>query len=163
MKYILKFVKIITAVLVITITIRIFLFSPSTIDGRSMEPTLLDSQWILVSNVSLLFSQPQKNDIVQIIHPEIPQFIVKRIIATPGDTVIEKEDSITVMDQNNEIFTIYLNDTLNTSQTTKRIKIEKNEYYILGDNYNQSVDSRNFGPIHRSLILGEVIRIPAFK
>lgn len=160
MKYVINFLKIATAIFILTFFVRILIISPSKINGRSMEPTLHDTQFILVNKLSYFFITPSRNDVVQFIHPNVPAFVVKRIIGVPGDTISIDNEEISVTDQNGQTHTHPLPANSKIGFRVYDLTLGVNEYFLLGDNPDESTDSRHYGPIHRSKIVGSVI-IPA--
>lgn len=104
-----------------------------------MEPTFNQGQRLLVSNAYWLVGGIKKNDIVVVKSND--EFIIKRVYALEGETV--------------DLFNI----PENYSLTEGEYKVPPGKIYILGDNRPMSEDSRQFGPVDRSEILGKVIVI----
>ena len=141
------------------------------VDGNSMDPTLRNDQRVFVnkfvyfdpivfkSNLNLSFDStlnPKKGDIV-VFDPPFPydasgkQF-VKRIIAVPGDTI---ENSSGIILVNGKPFGNDFGATSEISEVPKTL-VPEGYYYVLGDNRNSSNDSRNFGFVPRTSIIGRV-------
>lgn len=131
-------------IVVVVILIRSFLVTPIIVDGNSMNPTLNDNEMML------LWKQGNINrfDIVVI---DIPNdHLIKRVIALPKET-IKCEDHV-----------IYVNDeALDSSygsgvtEDFPSITLGDDEYFVLGDNRENSTDSRVIGPIQKSQIKGK--------
>lgn len=131
------------------------------IDGRSMVPTFVDNQYVLVSRVHYLFGEPAHGDIVVFDAPGDDNsrnnpLLIKRLIGMPGDHVVISEGTVTVngvlLDEP------YINtDTPFTCSRHCDIVLEANQYFLMGDNRNHSNDSRAFGPVDRSRIVGEAL------
>ena len=141
------------------------------VDGNSMDPTLRNDQRVFVnkfvyfdplvfkSNLNLSFDStlnPKRGDVV-VFDPPFPydasgkQF-VKRIIAVPGDTI---ENSSGIILVNGKPFGNDFGATSEISEVPKTL-VPKGYYYVLGDNRNSSNDSRNFGFVSRTSIIGRV-------
>ena len=141
------------------------------VDGNSMDPTLRNDQRVFVnkfvyfdpivlnSNLNLNFDStfnPKKGDVV-VFDPPFPydasgkQF-VKRIIAIPGDTI---ENSSGIILVNGKPFGNDFGVTSEISEVPKTL-VPEGYYYVLGDNRNSSNDSRNFGFVPRTSIIGRV-------
>lgn len=127
-----KSVKILWLTLLFGIVIiRIFVFSAVRVSGISMLPTLQDEQIIFVNKMAYWKNAPQNGDIVIVREPIDNIQVVKRIVGTPG-TAITIED--------------------------KTFILKEDEYYIEGDNRDNSIDSRAYGPIRSERIIGKVIK-----
>ena len=141
------------------------------VDGNSMDPTLRNDQRVFVnkfvyfdpivfkSNLNLSFEStlnPKRGDVV-VFDPPFPydasgkQF-VKRIIAVPGDTI---ENSSGIILVNGKPFGNDFGSTSEISEVPKTL-VPEGYYYVLGDNRNSSNDSRNFGFVPRTSIIGRV-------
>lgn len=153
-------VKIVIISLAIIVPIRYFIVQPFFVKGASMEPTFEDNNYILIDEISYRFRDPEREEVVVFRFPEDrKQFFIKRIVGMPGETVEIKNDKVIIHNkQNPSGFT--LNETyLDKGQHTMgdmRIKLDQNEYFVLGDNRLRSSDSRRWGPLNRSLITGRV-------
>lgn len=112
-------------------------FHTIEVKGPSMEPTFTQGQRLLVSKAWWLVGDIRKNDIV--VFKRDDEFVIKRVYAVGGETV----DFYNVPESYNLLSGEY--------------KVPAGEYYVLGDNRPVSEDSRVFGPIDRSEILGKVI------
>lgn len=142
---------------VIISVIMLCFFRFTIVNGQSMEPSLYNNEKLLLSTTSYVFSEPERGDII-VVKPEAinVDYIIKRIIAIPGDTVEIKDNVIYVNDI--AIDEPYLTEQMITSDIEK-FKLANNEYFICGDNRNNSLDSRSeiLGPITKDEIFGKVI------
>lgn len=129
------------------------------IQGASMEPTLHDEQFLLVNKVLYqLLGDPQRGDIVvfeawqQGSNGEERDYI-KRVIGVPGDT-IEIRDNLVLV--NNQVLSEpYLDDDNARSRAVGPIVLGSSEYFVMGDNRDNSSDSRDFGPLEKDRIIGK--------
>jgi len=171
-----EFVKMLVLSLAIILPVRAFLIQPFYVKGASMEPNFFDHEYLIVDEISYRFNQPARGEIVVFRYPLNPQeFFIKRIIALPGESIQFKEGKIYIYNLQNPQGILlnepYLDPSLITNASTDgKILLGPNEYYLLGDNRMASKDSRIFGPVNRSFIVGRVFfrglplnRINTFK
>lgn len=116
--------------------------------GPSMEPTLYNGERLLVDRSAYNVAKPLLNDVAALINPLDGRFNVKRVVALEGDEVEISQEGLRI---NGEL----LPRTEGQWQDKKYI-LQADEVYVLGDNRYNSSDSRDFGPIKISKILGEV-------
>jgi signal peptidase I len=138
------------------------------IEGRSMVPTFLDHQRVLVnrfvytrSSVSLLgdegylFHGPQRGDVIVFKPPTNDQTdFVKRVIGIPGDVVDIRPSEDGQVYVNGERTDYVATTTDARSYFNFPITVPDDEYFVLGDNRGASNDSRNFGYVHANDIVG---------
>ncbi len=138
----------------------IIFFLVNTLTGRyevqsiSMEPTLHEGQYLIVSKIAYWFHNPERGDVVVLDPPNGQSTIpyIKRIVGLPGE-VIEIRDGRVWVDG------IALNEPYISgppSYTQKRILYE-DEYMVLGDNRNNSSDSHVWGLLPRENIIGKSV------
>jgi signal peptidase I len=152
-------VVLLVAVLV-AVGIRTFVVQTFYIPSASMEPTLMIGDRILVDKVSYHLHAVHRGDIVvfstppgENAGPDVKD-LVKRVIGLPGDT-ISSAGGVVVIDGKPLKEPWLVKGTVTTGITTQTIR--SGEYFVMGDNRSDSQDSRFFGPIHRSLIVGRVV------
>jgi signal peptidase I len=136
-----------------------FLLQSVKVVGRSMVPTLYDSQHYLLNRWVYYVHAPQRSDVVVLRDPSDNGFSVKRIIATPGDSIYLKDGSVYL--NGCKLAEAYLAPGTQTFTDSKYrgelILCGKGQYFLLGDNRPNSVDSRTYGPVPRGNILGPII------
>lgn len=128
------------------------------VQGSSMEPTLSPEDNLIVDKISYRFHDPERFDIIVFLFMEEKDtYYIKRIIGLPGETVqIDEEGNIYVDDALLEEH--YGKETiLNPGRAIEPIKLGKDEYFVLGDNRNNSSDGRDpvVGNIRREHIVGK--------
>ena len=142
--------------------IRSFIVEPGRVNGRSMEDTFIDANLFFVNKFELLRKPPQRGEIIQFIDPESNKSVMKRIIGLPGETIkISKGKVFLILPTGEiELHETYLQPETFTYTPSKDTEIYENigpyEYFVLGDNRTESIDSREYGTIHRSYIMGTV-------
>ena len=126
--------------------------------GDSMSSTLVADDSILVNKMIYHFVEPKRNDVVVFRQngQEHSYFNVKRIIGLPGDTIEIKEGLVYV---NGELFEekVETEPIINSGVAGAAYTLEDNEYFVLGDNRNSSIDSRfsSFGTLVKEDIIGK--------
>lgn len=137
-----------------------FLLQSVTVVGRSMVPTLYDSQHYLLNRWIYHVRKPQHSDIVVLRDPADNRFSVKRIVAIPGDSIFLKDGSVYLNGRKlDEPYLLPRTPTFTDSKYRDQLILcGKDQYFLLGDNRLNSVDSRAYGPVPRRNILGPLIR-----
>lgn len=160
--FIYELLKIVVISLVIIIPVRYFLIQPFYVKGASMEPNFYDHEYLIVDEISYRLSEPERGDIIVFRYPRNPQeYFIKRLIALPGEEVQVKGGNVIVYnDKNPEGLVLdetYLDENTKTYGLSEdKVILAADEYFVLGDNRNQSKDSRSFGPVNESFIIGRV-------
>ena len=155
-KEILSWVFYIAFVLVLTWVIITFVGQRTRVDGRSMMNTLHDGDNLIVEKLSYRFSDPKRFDIIVFPPTGKKEYYIKRIIGLPGETVqIDENGNIYIngelLEENYGAETIQ-----NPGRAAKPITLCDDEYFVMGDNRNNSKDSRSeeVGNVKRSQIIG---------
>jgi len=161
--FIFELVKIVVISLVIIIPIRYFLVQPFYVKGASMEPNFYDNEYLIIDEISYRFEKPERGDIVVFRYPRNPQeFFIKRVIGLPGEKIQVKNGDVNIINGYHPggyvLEESYLPEETKTySLSEDVISLEDDEYFLLGDNRNSSKDSRSFGPVNKSFIIGRVM------
>lgn len=150
--------KIVIISLVIIIPIRYFIIQPFFVRGESMAPTFSDGEYLIIDEISYRLTDPQRGDVIVFRFPEDPsQFYIKRIIGLPGESIDIKNGKVLISNQDNPI-EFSLDESYIAVETLGdlNIKLDDNEYFVMGDNRGASSDSRRWGPLDENLIIGKV-------
>jgi signal peptidase I len=128
------------------------------IHGPSMEPGLRSDQGVIVNHLAYIFGAPQRGDVIVFHPPSSPsEEYIKRIIAIPGDTIALTDTAVTV--NGVQLKEPYVNpaDTgpNENGQVIPPTKLGPGEYWVMGDNRGNSIDSRAFGATPRQNIVGK--------
>lgn len=152
--------------ILLALLIREFIFEPIRVKGSSMRSTLENGEMLLVAKIDYLLGEPQRHDVVICHYPGryldkwkiIPQYFVKRLIGLPGDTVAIEEGVVYINGM--PVEEPYL-DPKHTRRkpNMEPLTLEADEYFVLGDNRDNSNDSRRVGPLKRGMIVGKVRRV----
>lgn len=163
LSFVFELLKIVLISFVIIAPIRYFLIQPFYVKGASMEPTFHDHEYLIVDEISYRFHSPKRGEVVVFRYPKNPQeFFIKRIIGFPGEKIQVKDGGIIIYnDEHPEGMTLnetYLDKSVKTySLSEDPIELGPNEYFVFGDNRNASKDSRSFGPVDKSFLIGKVM------
>ena len=153
-------------VLVLTFFVITFVGQRTHVDGSSMEPTLSNDDNLIVDKISYRFTEPKRFDIIVFPYQYADNiFYIKRIIGLPGETVfIDAAGRIFI--NGKEFRESYGKEVISDpGLAAKEIRLGYDEYFVLGDNRNDSSDSRepSVQNIKREDILGRAwIRIYPF-
>jgi len=143
--------------LIIVLPVRWFIAQPFIVSGASMEDTFHSGEYLIVDQLTYHLEEPEAGDVIVFRYPRNPStFFIKRIIGTPGDTVIIEGDTVTV--QNDEhpdglvLDEPYIADMAPNTFLTETLGAR--EYFVMGDNRDKSSDSRVWGVLQRENIIG---------
>lgn len=140
------------AALIAAICIRMFVFELVRVDGNSMKPTLYDGQTLFVEKISLHTGNIQRGDIVIVHYPNRKGAFVKRVVGVAGDRIAVQGGALYVNgERQEESYT--LEDTMRWD--TEEVIVPEGYYYVMGDNRNDSMDSRSIGPISKDAFIGK--------
>jgi signal peptidase I len=137
-----------------------FVFQSVQVVGVSMNPTLHDSDRYFLDRWTYHWHDPKRSDIVVIKDPTDGACVVKRIIAMPGESVYFKDGQVYVNGKmlKEPYLAVGTSTSTNSRAREELIMCGKDQYYVLGDNRDNSYDSRIYGPVRRENILGSVMR-----
>lgn len=127
----------------------------TTVEGISMEDTLFDKDSILIDKMTYRFRNPRRFEII-VFPYEYNVFYIKRVIGLPGDTIQIKNGFIYI--NNKKLKESYGKEKIEEAGIASQpITLGKNEYFVLGDNRNNSLDSREItiGVIPKNKIIGK--------
>jgi signal peptidase I len=143
--------------LIIVIPIRMFIAQPFIVSGASTKNTFESGEYLIVDQVSYRFHEPARGDVIVFRYPRDPsKFYIKRIIAVPGDTITIADDVVTITNTTTpEGFVVeepYIKSMINGTNLTE--VLGEREYFVMGDNRDQSSDSRVWGVLQKERIVG---------
>ncbi|MEK4671142.1 signal peptidase I [Niallia sp. FSL R7-0271] len=129
--------------------IRFYFFSLGKVDGQSMNPTLNDQDYVLLNKVSYKTGEPKRFDIIMFTLPD-NSVLIKRVIGLPGEKIEHKNNNLYINGSVvKEPFLMEETDDFDS------LTIPVGEIFVMGDNRDHSTDSRVFGAIPISHILGK--------
>ncbi len=160
---------------IIAILLTMFVFQSYEVDGPSMETTLYNQDRLIVYKLPVTWSNitntnyvPALGDIIVFTQSSSSSFaneekqLIKRVIGLPGDRVVVKDGEVTVYNQDNpdgfnpDQDAEYGNASRNTPGNVD-ITVQDDQVFVLGDNRNNSLDSRAFGAIEQEAIVGTLV------
>lgn len=135
-----------------------FVGQPVQVSGSSMEPNLSNNQQLIAEKLTYKLREPERGEVAILKHPENPPvLLVKRIVGLPGDTFEIKDGQIYV--NGSKLEEPYINNSeltqgKNKLKDNQKIKVPEDKYIVLGDNRDDSADSRNWGFIDEGSLVG---------
>lgn len=144
--------------IVLALFIIFFVAQSFLVQGSSMEPTLHDGERLLVDKLTYRFREPHRGEIIVFGYPRDPRRkFIKRVIGLPGDTVEIRNRTLEVNGE--PIEESYIRGPM--YQPYPRITVPEGTVWVLGDNRNNSEDSRfeDVGPVPRGNIVGRALFI----
>lgn len=142
---------------ILAILIKVFLFQPFYIPSGSMEPTLVKGDRIIVNKLTYHISEPKRGDIIVFKYPLNPKRdFIKRVIGLPGETLEIRDSKVFI--NGRVIEQPYLPAGLKYEKFPS-VKIPKDQYFMMGDNRNNSEDSRSWGTLPKKNIIGKAMLI----
>ena len=158
MKEIWSYIFLIIATVLVAFVLVFSVGMQTSVIGVAMEPALYNGQEILVNRFVYKLFSPKTGDVVVFLPGgnQNSHYYVKRIAAEPGDTVVIREGILYV---NSVPYTkSELDKIADPGILENELTLEKDEYFVIGDNINNSEDSRsgNIGPIKADSIIGKV-------
>jgi len=135
------------------LVLYVLAFNLSVVRGSSMAPGIHDGDRILVDQLSYLFQDVERGDVVVLRYPLDPEVdYIKRVVGLPGDLVVMAGGELWVNGARLE--ESYVAEADPYTHLCEEVAPE--HYFVLGDNRRHSSDSREFGQVHRSLLRGKV-------
>ncbi|WP_342571770.1 signal peptidase I [Paenibacillus sp. FSL R5-0749] len=151
-------VKTIVVAFVIMMLLNLFVFNLSMVKGQSMQPTLVERDRLFVNKIVYHLDTPSRSDVIVLRDPsegvEKRDFLVKRIVGLPGDTIEVRDHHLYV---NGERQAETYTDIEVQDPDFGPITLEPDHFFVMGDNRHEgkSKDSRVFGSITSDQIVGK--------
>ncbi len=157
----LEFIKIALLAGMTIALVRYFLFKPFYVKGQSMVPTFYEREYLIVDEITYRFREPMRGEVVVFRAPiKQKDYYLKRIIGLPGERVrIDANKVIIYNDEHPNGVVMEETYIPSPEQTIGSVTfiLETTQYFVMGDNRDQSYDSRIFGPIDRDVIIGRAV------
>ena len=145
-----------TALLTVIIYVAVnFTTGRFRIESISMLPTFQPGQYVVVDKLSYLLGKPQRGDVIVFQYPLAPdKDYIKRVIGLPGETVSIGGGVVSVNGQ--PLNEPYIATPPNLGGTWA---LSPAQYFVMGDNRNNSSDSRSWGPLERKYLIGKAVLV----
>ncbi len=158
-----EWLKALAVGVVIVLVVRIFLFSNYVVEGVSMQPTLQDGNKLVINKIGYQIGDFDRFDVI-VFHANESEDYVKRVIGLPGDEISYEDDQLYI---NGEYYEEpYLEEfrteegrltgDFTLEELTGESEVPEGQLFVLGDNRQESLDSRIFGFIDQDSVVGKV-------
>lgn len=169
-------VYIVVISLIIVLPIRAFIAQPYIVSGASMDNTFQNGNYLIVDEISYRFEQPKRGEVIVLKTPpkaldlqKLPEtktvYYIKRIIGLPGETVEINGAQVKIYNKENpkglilnEPYTFFDKNSAAAeifSNLKLKVTLKDGEYFVMGDNRNNSSDSRVWGVLPKANIIGK--------
>ena len=156
-----ELLKLVFISLAIVIPFRLFIAQPFIVDGASMDPTFHTGDYLIVDELSYRFKTPERGSVLIFKYPRDPsKSFIKRVIGLPGETISLVNGKVSIINKEHpEGMPLNLNESFVkfVKQETANFVLGDDEYFVMGDNRAGSADSRAWGPVPASNIVGRPI------
>lgn len=144
---------------IIVVPIRVFIAQPYIVSGASMDPTFQSGNYLIVDQLSYRFTEPERGEVIIFRYPVDPsKFFIKRVIGLPLETIRIENGDVAIVNETNpdgiHIEEPYKKEAFTATMT---VTLKADEYFVMGDNRNESLDSRIWGPLPKDLIVGRAL------
>ncbi len=139
-------------IILVVLFIKAFIVTPIKVNGESMYPTLEEGDIMILNKTAYYFNKPERFDIVVVNMPD--EYLIKRVIGLPGEHIEYKNNTLYVDGKKvKENFKHGVTANFNIEELGSDT-IPLNTYLVLGDNRENSLDSRELGFIREDQLLG---------
>lgn len=142
--------QVVVPAILLALSVHIFLAQATVVYGQSMQPILQPAERLVIEKVSYYFGPPQRNDIVVVDLPQMSDLLIKRVVGLPSEVVELREGQLLINGQ--PIDQSFIRSP--GGATYGPVILGPDAYFVMGDNRNNSNDSRVLGEIPRDAIVG---------
>lgn len=158
--YFFELIKVVVISALIVAPIRYFLIQPFSVSGASMQPQFYDGEYLIVDEFTYRREEPKRGDVVVFRYPNKPSdFYIKRIVGLPGETIKIKDGKLEIYNEKNPWGLVLSEPYLKKDEITRgemSVKINKDNFFVMGDNRQASSDSRVWGTVDKKFFIGKV-------
>ncbi len=143
--------------LLMVFLVRTFIAQPFVVSGASMEPTFHTNEYLIVDQLSYELHNPNRGEVIIFKYPLIPsRFFIKRVIGLPGETIKITGNTVEIKEVGAETFFTLDEPYIEfPKESYVETTLAEDEYFVMGDNRMASLDSRSWGPLKESFIVGK--------
>lgn len=156
--YLLDFAEIVLIAVTLFIIVYLFVAQLLEVTGNSMYPTFKDKEQIIAEKVSVKLKELERGEIIIVKSPkDTSRLLIKRVIGLPGERIMVKGGKVFI--NGGELYEPYLPESTKTYEGSLvkeglEYQIANESYFVLGDNREQSSDSREYGTFPNELVVG---------
>jgi len=158
--FLIEFFKLAIFAIITIFLVRYFLFKPFYVRGASMEPNFFDKEYLIIDEITYRLRAPERGEIIVFHYPKNEsEYFIKRIIGLPGEKVKVQDGNVIIYNQENPEGLVLQESYLPAglkNQPNVTHNLSSAQYFVMGDNRNNSFDSRFFGPIDQKEFVGRV-------
>jgi signal peptidase I len=146
--------------LLIVIPVRMFIAQPFIVSGASMAETFHTGEYLIVDQLSYHLGDPSRGDVIVFRYPLDPsKYFIKRVIGLPGDTIVIEDSQVTVINDKHPEGIVLEEPYVTSMRPSPRLEEElgDREYFVMGDNRDESSDSRIWGVLQKERIVGRAL------
>lgn len=155
----------IIGIIIIVKLVQGFIVQPFIVDGDSMLPTYETKEFLLVDKLSYLLHEPKRGDVMIFKlyennnNPYEGKHLIKRVVGLPGERIVVENGVTTIYTKSNPKGFIFDESYITHKDTQKNtdITLDEKHYFMMGDNRTRSYDSRDWGPLDKNNIKGQVL------
>ncbi len=144
-------------VIVLVLVLMIYVVSVTQVVGDSMSPTLKDGEVLLLNKIQYRFGKVKRGDIIAFSYADT-KYLIKRVIGLPGDAIEIKDNQVYI--NGNLYEESYLKENVDSEDfqlsSLGYQTVPEGYYFVLGDNRDNSLDSRSIGLVSEKDILGKI-------
>ena len=143
--------------LLMVFLVRTFIAQPFVVNGASMEPTFHTNEYLIVDQLSYEIGSPKRGEVIIFKYPLIPsRYFIKRVIALPEETIKITGTKVEIKRPGEDTFTVLEEPYIEfEKESFVEMTLKKDEYFVMGDNRMASLDSRSWGPLNESFVVGK--------
>lgn len=141
--------------LAIVVPFRLFIAQPFIVSGDSMVPTFHNGEYLIVDELSFFLRTPVRGEVIIFRYPkDTSKYFIKRIIGLPGEIVLV-EGGVLKITSTTGVTQILTESYISTQKLQDmEVKLADDQYFVMGDNRDESSDSRFWGPVPEAQIVG---------
>lgn len=143
--------------ILIVVPVRMFIAQPFIVSGASMEETFQSGEYLIVDQVSYYFEAPKRGEVIIFRYPRDPsKFFIKRVIGLPGEIIEIINGEIIIKNEESPDGFILDEPYIEPMPIAAPLResLGEREYFVMGDNRDQSSDSRAWGVLQEERIIG---------